>query len=89
MRSLTIGLITLSTILSAGAALAQGFEVGPGGVRVYPEGRPRVYEERRYYDDRPRDYDRRGRGQCARLRDACENGERGLGNCRRYRETCE
>ena len=87
MRSLVIGLLTVSTLFSVGSALAQSFEVGPGGVRVYPDSRPRVYEERRYDEDRPR-YSRRSRGLCAELRAACEDGERGQGNCRRYRETC-
>ena len=92
MRAFVIGFLILSTLLGgAGAAFSQSVEIGPGGVRVNPD-RPRVYEERRYderrYDeDRPR-YSRRGRGLCAELRAACEDGERGQGNCRRYRETC-
>ena len=92
MRKIRTGLIILAA-LTCGVvgATAQSFEVGPGGVRVSPDSGPRVYQERRGYDDRPR-YDdrdgRRGGGLCARLRDECENGERGEGNCRRYRRTC-
>ncbi len=96
MRVLTVCLVALSALLGPVAAFAQSFEVGPGGVRVYPDGRPRVYEERRVYEDRgyQRGYedrgDRRGGDRlCRELRAACEYGERGEGNCRRYRRTCQ
>ena len=94
MRHVTmIGLMALGVLVGGlGAATAQSLEVGPGGVRVYPDGRPRVYQERRVYEERPRyeerGYGRRGGGLCAELRAACEYGERGEGNCRRYRRTC-
>jgi hypothetical protein len=92
MRAFRVGLVALSAMLcGVGAAFPQSFEVGPGGVRVYPDGGPpRVYQERRVYEERPRYYeDRRDDGRlCARLRAACEFGERGEGNCRRYRQTC-
>ena len=85
MRGYKVGLFALSGLLGlVGPSLAQTFEVGPGGVRVYND-RPRVYEERRVYEDRPRYIDRR---LCAELRDACEFGPRGEGSCRRYRRTC-
>ena len=85
MRTFRVGLAVLAvTLFGVGAAFSQSLELGPGGVRVYPDGgRPRVYEERRGYDDRRDD-----RRVCARLREACEFGERGEGNCRRYRRTC-
>src|SRR4051794_15349287 len=91
MRAFTVCLAALGTMLcGVGAAFPQSFEIGPGGVRVYPEGGPpRAYEERRVYEDRPRSYeDRDDRRLCAQLRAACEYGERGEGNCRRYRRTC-
>jgi hypothetical protein len=92
MRAFTVGLVAFSVMLcGVGAAFPQSFEVGPGGVRVYPDGgAPRVYQERRVYEERPRYYEDRGddRRLCAQLRAACEYGERGEGNCRRYRRTC-
>ena len=83
MRKILLATVTLGALLVIDApAMAQGFSIGPGGVRID--------DGRRY--DRGYDDDRRYRRMCARLRDACRNkdiyGEEGQGNCRRYRRTC-
>ncbi len=81
--------------LQAAPAAAQGFEIGPGGVRVYGqcEQLRRSCERgdggcRRYRET----CGGRSRESCADLRAACMNrdrlGEEGNGNCRRYRERC-
>ena len=61
-------------------ALAQDFEIGPGGVHVEPFG---------HHWDHERHY---GGGMCHRLRWHCvhkeELGEEGMGNCERYRREC-
>jgi hypothetical protein len=63
-----------------GLSFAQGFEVGPGGIRVHPG-----YGHHREYGGGYRP-------DCRELRAACmhkeELGEEGAGNCRRYRELC-
>jgi hypothetical protein len=100
MRTSALAIFALMAIfLSPGPAMSQGFEIGPGGVRVYGqcEELRRSCERgeggcRRYQETCQRRV-RRDRGDlCAELRAACLNkdrlGERGEGNCRRYREIC-
>jgi hypothetical protein len=86
----------IAMFLSPSAAISQGFEIGPGGVRVYGQ-----CDELRRSCERGEGGCRRYRETCQRsvrgdlcseLRAACLNkerlGEEGMGNCRRYRETC-
>jgi hypothetical protein len=86
----------MAVFLSPGPAMSQGFEIGPGGVRVYGqcEELRRSCERGEGGCRRYRETCRRpARGDlCAELRAACLNkervGEEGMGHCRRYRETC-
>jgi hypothetical protein len=72
-----VALVALLTL--PGLSLAQGIEVGPGGIRVHPE-----YGHHRHYGYAP---------DCRELRAACmhkeELGEEGQGNCQRYRALCQ
>ena len=82
MRRVMLSAAALAALAaSSGAALAQGFYVGPGGVRI-DDGRRGYYEERRGPSP----------GMCRDLRRACmykeELGDEGRGNCRRYRRLC-
>lgn len=65
-------------------ALAQHFEIGPGGVHVGPG-----HEEHHGWDHEHH----WGGGECRRLLWRCEHkealGEEGMGNCQRYRHECE
>jgi hypothetical protein len=98
MRTSALVVFALMAIsLSSGTAMSQGFEIGPGGVRVYGqcEELRRSCERGEGGCRRYRETCQRGarRGDvCAELRAACLNkerlGEEGMGNCRRYRETC-
>jgi hypothetical protein len=97
MRTSAFAMFALVAIsLSPHPAMSQGFEIGPGGVRVYGH-----CEELRRSCERGAGGCRRYRGDCqtsfrrescAELRAACLNkeqlGEQGMGNCRRYREAC-
>jgi hypothetical protein len=77
MKLTLFSLLLLSFASSNG--FAQGFEIGPGGVRVNPGY---GYHQREHY-----------RPDCRALRFACmhkeEMGEQGHGNCQRYRELCQ
>jgi hypothetical protein len=97
MRRSALAISALMAIfLAPSSAISQGFEIGPGGVRVYGhcEELRRSCESgeggcRRYRET----CQGRARGDvCAELRASCLNkerlGEQGEGNCRRYRETC-
>jgi hypothetical protein len=100
MRTSVFVVFALATIsLWPGTAISQGFEIGPGGVRVYGhcEELRRSCESGgggcRRYRETCQGGMYRGRGDlCAELRAACLNkerlGEQGMGNCQRYRETC-
>jgi hypothetical protein len=78
----TFRLVMAAALLWSGSSFAQGIEIGPGGVRVQPEGYG--YGHHRHYGYAP---------DCRELRAACmhkeERGEQGRGNCRRYRELCQ
>lgn len=83
MRKLVLSTAALAALMAAPhTSFAQGFYVGPGGVRV-DDGRRGYYEERRGGGYRE---------MCRDLRQAClhkeELGDEGRGNCRRYRERC-
>lgn len=83
MRKLVLSTAALAAMIAVPhTGFAQGFYVGPGGVRV-DDGRRGYYEERRGGGYR---------GMCRELRQAClhkeELGDEGRGNCRRYRERC-
>ena len=90
MRKLVLSTAALAALMAVPhTSFAQGFYVGPGGVRVD--------DGRRGYDDGRRGYyeERRGGGyrdMCRELRRACfhkeELGDEGRGNCRRYRARC-
>jgi hypothetical protein len=98
MRTSTLAIFALIAILlSPSTARAQGFEIGPGGVRVYGqcESLRRSCERgqggcSQYWNTCQSSA--HGGSLCAELRAACLNkerlGEEGMGNCRRYRETC-
>jgi hypothetical protein len=100
MRTSALAIFALMAILVAPRpAVSQGFEIGPGGVRVYGhcDELRRSCERgeggcRRYREDCQRSFRGGGGDGCAELRAACLNkdrlGEQGEGNCRRYRETC-
>jgi hypothetical protein len=80
MRKFALALSAAMTLASLPIpAMAQTFEIGPGGIRVQD------YEGRRRGGG--------GGADCRELRLACENkdrlGERGAGNCRQYRQQCE
>ena len=82
MRTTLLSAAALAALLAVpGTVFAQGFYIGPGGVRV-DDGRRGYYEERRGSSP----------GMCRDLRRACmykeELGEQGGGNCRRYRRLC-
>ncbi len=51
------------TLIAPAPAMAQGIEIGPGGVRIYPDGRrrPQIYRE-----DLSESY-RRAERRCRRL----------------------
>lgn len=88
MRKFVLALFATASLCALpGAGFAQGFSVGPGGVRI-DDGRG--YGERRGYYEERRGGSRRA--LCRELRQACLNkeelGEGGRGNCREYRETC-
>src|SRR3954454_21002571 len=99
MRNSGLAIVAfVAILLSSTTAMSQGFEIGPGGARVYGrcdelrrscergEGGCRQYRET---------CGRGGGGgeSCRELRAACLNkdrlGEQGEGNCRRYRQTCQ
>src|SRR5262249_13462761 len=98
MRTSALAIFALMAILlSPSTAVSQGFEIGPGGVRVYGHCEAlRGSCERgqggcgQYWNTCQGSA--RGGSLCAELRAACLNrerlGEEGMGNCRRYRETC-
>jgi len=70
--------------LAATPAVAQGVEIGPNGVEVYPFSERHASPYPHYY---------RHGVNCRELRWRCvhkeELGEEGMGNCRRYRDYCE
>ena len=47
MKTLTTGIVTAATLLSAAPAFAIDVDIGPGGIRVGPR-----YHQERYYRDR-------------------------------------
>jgi hypothetical protein len=77
----TFRLVMAAALLWSNASLAQGIEIGPGGLRVHPEGYGYHHRQRGYAPD------------CRELRAACmhkeELGEQGRGNCQRYRQLCQ
>lgn len=82
MRNVLLSAAALAALLAVpSTGFAQGFYVGPGGVRI-DDGRRGYHDERR----------RASPGMCRDLRRSCmykeELGEEGGGNCRRYRRLC-
>lgn len=73
----------MGLLLVTAPAMAQGLQIGPGGVEVTPRGYGQGYG-----------YDHYGYGHvdCHELRLAClhkeDLGEQGRGNCQRYRQLC-
>lgn len=76
MRNFALAVAAAMLCAVAAPALAQGIQIGPGGIQLEPQYRGRSV----------------GREACDELRRAClyeqELGEEGEGNCRKYRRQC-
>lgn len=79
-------LVVIALLMAPFPAIGQTFEVGPGGVQVYPHGGGGGCRELRAACMHKGELGESGQGNCARYREMCGRGARDYNHPRHWHE---